>query len=494
MLGQVFGFRGLTALSHHVDVLAWGRWFPGYRLTNIALSALAAALAAVVAARVSGSRRVGLTTGLMFAVHPVHVEVVASIVNRKDLLAAILLFLALLAWRSELKPVWRCAATCALYVLALLAKEVAAAGFVGVVIVHDLLFATRPAGIGARGLSRSLLPALILLFVAVSGTLALLRWSPVGIEEVLHEISFWTNGHVDTRAESVSTALASTPRAATLLVFPKTLSVMYPIAVVGGAFDPLAQIGLAILLALVYFAARSAKRRPVLAFGLMWTLLTYVPVSNIVLPVSHHFVQDRYLYVPSFGLCLVIADLAMGKESRARGTPLLMGAVGLALLLAGARTVVRTLDWRSDRHLVESARRVGITTPRFIWCEAELQAQRGDLAGAAETHERALVARGPMAERDFFGHLRLAELYFALGRAEPSIEHLRRVLAIRDELTVRLSLVRALILAGELDEAELICREAQAEAPGRSSVIAIVNELEAARAAHAAYTDSSTPR
>ena len=79
--------RSLTYAFHYLDRWLWGDWAGGYRLTNVVLDALAASLAAWAAFSVTRSRLTGLIAGLIFAVHPVHVEVVASFSNRKDILA-----------------------------------------------------------------------------------------------------------------------------------------------------------------------------------------------------------------------------------------------------------------------------------------------------------------------------------------------------------------------------------------------------------------------
>ena len=83
------GRYGLTIASVHLDHLLWSGWVPGFHLTNVLLHAVATALVTAMALTLGAGRAAALWCGLLFAVHPVHVEAVASVENRKEILAAI---------------------------------------------------------------------------------------------------------------------------------------------------------------------------------------------------------------------------------------------------------------------------------------------------------------------------------------------------------------------------------------------------------------------
>jgi hypothetical protein len=97
--------------------------------------------------------------------------------------------------------------------------------------------------------------------------------------------------------------------------------------------------------------AWTARSAPVVAFALLWTVAMYLPVSNL-LPVSHFFVAERYLYVPSFGICLLLAlmlDALAGVQYRTHRGHVWAAAVACLIVAAGAaRTFHRTLDWRDS--------------------------------------------------------------------------------------------------------------------------------------------------
>src|SRR5512134_3823248 len=115
--------RGLAYSFHLLDYRLWGANAAGFHFTNLVLHSLATGLVALLALDLTRSARIGLLCGLLFAVHPVHVEAVASFCNRKDILALIssLLCLYMGRRRSPRAPV--VALTC--FALALYAKEVA---------------------------------------------------------------------------------------------------------------------------------------------------------------------------------------------------------------------------------------------------------------------------------------------------------------------------------------------------------------------------------
>src|SRR5205085_6799889 len=88
----------LTWMSHMLDVELFGLAPAGHHAVNVLLHALASALCFLVVARATGAVRPSLVCALVFALHPLHVESVAWIAERKDVLSGAFGFAALLAW------------------------------------------------------------------------------------------------------------------------------------------------------------------------------------------------------------------------------------------------------------------------------------------------------------------------------------------------------------------------------------------------------------
>jgi hypothetical protein len=139
-VGRAFvGERGLTYLVHSFDRWIWGAWTPGVHVTNVLLHALASALAGRAAFVLTAKKRVALLCGLLFAVHPVHTEVVAAFSYRKDSLAMVFVLTALCLWLGRERPRLCYAGALACLALGVLAKEVAAIGLVPMLFCADLL-------------------------------------------------------------------------------------------------------------------------------------------------------------------------------------------------------------------------------------------------------------------------------------------------------------------------------------------------------------------
>src|SRR5262249_45690195 len=125
--------------SIRLDRLLWDAWAPGLHLTNVVVHAAATALAAGCALLLTGVASTAFLTGLLFAVHPVHVEAVASIENRKELLAFVFVAAALLLRCRRPRRAVSSSGALAALVLAFGAKDVAAAGAAVMLAAADLV-------------------------------------------------------------------------------------------------------------------------------------------------------------------------------------------------------------------------------------------------------------------------------------------------------------------------------------------------------------------
>ncbi len=358
---------GLSQAVNLMDLKIWGPWAPGFHLTNVALHSLASLLAASAAFALSRSRLVGLLAGVLFAVHPVHVEAIASFVNRRDILAMIFVSLALTLWVHPRRGPWHYVGALFCYTLALWAKEVAAVGLAPMLFLADLLpskerFAPWPSRL------RSALPRSTP-FLIVALAIAVVMADDLGRYFSSEWILGNKEGQLTRYTDVLATSLSVIPDLFGLLFFPLDLSADYVVAPRSSFGDPAVLFG-AILLAL-WIAATVviASRAPLAAFAMAWIPIMYAACSNIV-PVGIWFLADRYCYVPSFGVCLLIA---LGFErallmARRRGQPVVGSAIlGVFILLAcagAARSFVRNGDWKSEHALWSSALRSGHETWR----------------------------------------------------------------------------------------------------------------------------------
>lgn len=387
--------RGLHYALLRLESMLHGGSTAGYHATSLVLHAVTAGVAALLARRLTGRAGLALLCGGLFAVHPVHVEAVAGIANRKDVLATLLVMLAVLARFSSRRPLVGYAASLALLGLGVTAKEVAAVGGVAILFLADLL---HPAG-QERGAAwrRATLRALPVLLPALA-----LAWWWIGGGGLQLGDLFRSEGIVqrtDTKLDGygalLATVLANLPEQLRLLFLPWSLSVDPPVHVATGLADPSALAGAGLLAVALAGVVWLGWRRPGLWFGPIWIAALWLPVSNLV-PLTKFFVAERYLYGPSFGACLLLAQAADSGWRRApRGgrNAILLAAV-LLLGLASLRCVSYVRAWRSNETLVAAAL---ATFPEGTWrlhlLAGQYALQRGDHAQAAQNFERALAQR-----------------------------------------------------------------------------------------------------
>jgi len=444
--------NGLTYLTIALDHGLWGPRPAGYHLTNVILHGVCSALVALCTLALGGHARVATLCGALFAVHPVHTEVVASIENRKEMLALLFVISSVILYRHRVhrRFGWSYAGAIVCVALGMHAKEVAAVGVVVMLPLADFL----PDGTGgtdiATRLRRVTLRALPLM---VLGTLAT-AWYGGNVLRAFGPDAVADNvGHTfASYPEVLATSAASVPDTGRLLVYPARLSTHYPPRLERRFTDPRAVAGTLLVIGWVVATVSAARRAPLLAFGLAWTLIMYLPVSNVV-PLTSHFLAERYLYVPSFGWCLVAALAferlhAGARTARRRG---LLIALLVAVLGAGAaRSVARNREWRDAVSLWTAALRAVPEGSGKIHGELGRALVEAGRDADAITHLQRAVEIGP-AETDFHNNLALA--LERNGRTAEALLHFERALTMEPTNPLfRYNLGRTLVAVGRVDE------------------------------------------
>lgn len=344
-----------------------------FRIGNILLHSLACALLCLLARRLIGNEWVASAAALLFAVHPVHVEPIAELVGRTEILATVLLNAGLLALLPRARPPgWgRFALAAAAFLLALLSKETAISylPIALVILLHELRISRRwPGSRTAPVLARCallLVPLLVYFPLRYSATAGHLFNS--------RPMSLIANPVADTSGvERVATSLAVAGQYTRLLLWPRRLTTDYGYAVIDPAagFDGTALLGAAALLLLAVGSIRwliaLAKNRsaagPESHYSSLFSvllLLSYILFSNSVLTIGVA-VGERLFYWPSVWASLLLASLvdrwavAPSRAGAAR-LELRRRAIVLASILAlaalASRSILREFDWRTPDRL-----------------------------------------------------------------------------------------------------------------------------------------------
>jgi hypothetical protein len=327
-------YRPLVIAGFALDgVVGSPAWFHAVNLVWHA----AAAVAVAALARRWTDWTGALVAGLLFAVHPVHVEAVANVVGRAELMAALFTLLAVYAALVQERVIWSAAALA----LGLLSKENAAV--VPALIVWGwLLGLARP--------DRRRVAAFVVSWVIVGGAYAAVRAAvrhPFAHYESIAPMFVGEPG-LTVRLTAVS-AFTDVLR---LLVFPLTLRVDYSPderTAVGTPLDWRFAAGLLCALAWIGMLVVAWKRgRKLEAFGLGWTAIAVLPVANLLYPAGF-YLAERTLYLPSAGLVLAVAAWVARQPGE-----LLRPVAAALVLLGGIRTALRVPVWRDDAHVTRS--------------------------------------------------------------------------------------------------------------------------------------------
>jgi len=383
-------YRPVTSLSFALDRAVSGMkpsWFHG---VNLLLHVLATLLVTRLAIQVLPGNETGAAiAGALFAAHPVHVEAVAGIVGRSEVLAAIGVLGAILGHRRALgAPAgrsggWILGAWIAC-LLGMLAKESALTG--------PALCLLSETAAPLSGATRSRRTALYAGYVAAAVLYLTARSAVLGTLGIGRPIPFVDNpaasaGPFDGRLTGVGTLA----RYAGLLLWPARLSADYSynqIPVIHSPLEPLAIGGLLLLAGIVTGGVWLRRRAPACGFALLFMAASAGLTTNIVLFIGT-LMAERLMYLPSAGLCL-IAGWAAARPARPAGRKVSLAIASLAVLLLCGRTWARLPDWKDDFSLYSSAARVSPRSARIRYNLGNAYLKNGSYGDAEEQYRAAL--------------------------------------------------------------------------------------------------------
>jgi tetratricopeptide (TPR) repeat protein len=335
----------LTSLSHMLDIQLFGLRPGAHLMENVALHVLNSVLLFVVLRRMTQRRWPSAVVAALFALHPQHVESVAWISERKDVLSTLFWMLTLLVYAAYASAprAGRYLLVVLLFCFGLLAKPM----LVTLPFVLLLLdyWPLRRFGAGAWPLAIEKLPLFLLAGAAAAVTYAAQQQA---------------GAVLSTAAVPLSDRFANAPIAyATYLwktVIPIHLAAFYPLPLpVSAGAAVAATAALALVSAGVLVTMR---RRPYLFVGWCWYLGTLVPVLGLVKQ-GEQAMADRYTYVPLIGVFIMIvwglADLAAERRWPSWAP---VGAAAAALALCAVATATQVAVWRDSATLFDHALRV----------------------------------------------------------------------------------------------------------------------------------------
>lgn len=443
-------FRPLTILSLSLNRLLFGDSSIAFHSVNLFLHALVTLLFYSVLMQREVEGKIAWIAAALFAVHPIHTEVVNEVVGRAELLAALGLLGALyFSACQRLRPVTAWSLMILAFLAGLLSKENAIV-LLGLLPAIDLFY-----GLLVVSRWREKVTPYGLLCLT---TLIWLGWRSWGVNR-----SFPADGY-----DQIYTPLASLPLDQRLLTALKfqwlyLRKLLFPFDLQGiysghKFFQPVAGIfsfeGIAIVIATLLFAAVVARlywKRSLLGLGLLFYVIAVAPTANLFF-VSGVTFAERLTYLPSLGFCLALAVLI---HSLVKKTPMKLGGtlpIALILVLLTS-TMLRNPDYRSSLALWEKdVQQDGENVLAWMFL-ANAAAESGRISMANTAYE-SMVKEAP----DFSEGLRnYAAFLFSQGRFADAIKIGLRVV---DDSTERyptnyLVLGQSYVKTGDFEDALL---------------------------------------
>ncbi len=340
----------LTWISHMLDYQLFAMWAGGHHLVNVLFHTANAVILFVLLYRLTGAQWRSAAVAALFALHPLHVESVAWVSERKDVLSTFFGLLSLLAYAryvEEIKvqgprfKVWRRWAL-VYFALGLLAKPMLVT-LPFVLLLLDFWPLERVENYGLRTFAAPGFRRIILE-----------KWPWFGLTLASCVMTFYAQ-----KASGVVMGTASFPALWRLvnaleayvwyiqkLFWPADLAVFYPLEHVRSISLFAAEC---LLLALIIsIALWNIRKRPFVFVGALWFFGTLVPVIGLVQVGFQNF-ADRYSYIPSIGIFIAavwwVAEIS-GESKRWRAG--VSAVAGLVLALYAAGTIAQVRVWQSS--------------------------------------------------------------------------------------------------------------------------------------------------
>jgi tetratricopeptide (TPR) repeat protein len=340
----------LTWLSHALDCQMFNLDAGKHHETNLLWHVINAVLLFWVLRRATGYAGRSAMVAALFALHPMNVETVAWIAERKNLLSMMLFLLALGAygWYARKPRVPRYLVVAALYALGLMAKpQVITLPFVLLLWDYWPLQRMSPAA-GSAPSGEAVIPAKSFSWLVLE-KLPLLALSVASAVITLHaqyESGAMSGPQWQPFPLRIGNAVIAYARYLGKASWPSQLTLIYPHP---GNSIRLWQVAAALLplLAITGLVIAERQRRRYLLVGWLWFLGTMVPMIGIV-QVGVQAMADRYAYLPFVGLFIMICWAAADWAEQRHIAPAWQTGVNVAVLLALALTARHQLDYWSD--------------------------------------------------------------------------------------------------------------------------------------------------
>ena len=407
----------LTWLSFLLDFELFGLHPGGYHLTNVVWHLLATLLLFALFCRMTGCLWRSAFVAAFFALHPLHVESVAWVSERKDVLSAFfwMLTLYLYVYYTEKPALKRYLPVVFSFVCGLMSKPMVVT--LPLVMILLDVWPLKRLNFDREGLLLQLkekLPLLTLSAVFTAVTLYA-QYRPAGRDLQFPLASRAANAFV-----SLVTYLQKT-------LWPTHLAAFYPFPDHIPALKAVAAVALIFLI--TASAAAAAKRLPFLFVGWFWFLICISPVAGVV-PIGDFAMADRFHYLPSIGLSVILAwGLPAIIKNDTLAKKFLLAAAGLFLLAMGIVSYQQTTVWKNDTRLFQHLLRVTKNNYLAYINLGSVLDQEGKTSEAVACYSEAIRIMPNLV----LSYNKRALAFAKLGRYQEAFDDLNKVIRLKPD-------------------------------------------------------------
>jgi protein O-mannosyl-transferase len=414
--GYAANWHPLTWLSHMLDIELFGLNPLGHHLHNLLLHTLSTVLLFRLLYRMTGTLWCSVFVAMAFGLHPLRVESVAWAAERKDVLSVFFFMLTLTAYLYYVNRggLFRYLLVALSFTMGLMAKPMLVTAPV-LLLILDLW----PLGRNRQNsIARLIMEKIPLLVLSIGscivtytaqqsgGSMApkLLSWLPRLSNSLTSYIGYWGK-----------------------VFWPSDLALLYPYHDNLPLWQPIISfLILAVVSGLVIYRFR---KQPYLAAGWAWYLVTLLPVIGLV-QVGSQSMADRYTYLPSIGIFIVVSWGTAHLVSGWRYQKLLSGISMLIIasaMIIGTRTQLHY--WQNSTALFKHTLAVTHNNHIIHHSLGWVLAKQGNLDEAADHFNKALALWPDFPE----ANLDMASLSIKRNELDKAMNYLHRVLKLEPE-------------------------------------------------------------
>lgn len=429
----------LTWLSFMLDFELWDLDPGGYHLTNLLFHIANTLLLFLLLTRLTGALWRSAFVAALFAIHPLHVESVAWVTERKDVLSTMFWILSIWAYVSYVERSTHAKYLLALFTftLGLMAKPVVVT-LPCVLLLLDYWplgrFQVDHSGVDGNVSSQ---PDISLSILRSRSLQLILEKIPFfGLAAAVSAVTFIFTQRLEGLETleflpmrfRIANALVSYVTYIGKMILPYDLAVPYPHPYMKLLIWKAAGAGL-ILVIISSVVMRATRRRPYLAVGWLWYLVTLVPNIGLV-QTGRQAMADRFTYIPLIGLFIMVSwgvpELVKGWRQRRLALGVSVGVLLLGLMVC---TWFQTRHWKNTIALFTHA--VNVTTDNYVahYSLGLALGREGKIEESMKHSYEALRIKPDYAE----AHNNLGVALAKQGRVKEAVEHFSKALRINPD-------------------------------------------------------------